>query len=81
MVVEPVFLLWRDLPSGDGSRYNTLELCLAAERVSGAETILGAQEIRGLWPVYPLTRTAQQVLLINGTTLWQQQKPVHLERW
>ena len=31
--------------------------------------------------LYPLTRTAQQVLLINGTTLWQQQKPVHLERW
>ena len=77
MAVEPVFLLRRDLPSGDGSRYDTLELCLAAERVSGAETILGAQEIRGLWRVYPLTRTARNMLLIDGITLRQHTVQVH----
>ena len=77
MAVEPVFLLRRDLPSGDGSRHDTLELCLAAERVGGAETIFGAQEIRGLWRVYPLTRTARNVLLIEGITLRQQTVQVH----
>ena len=59
MAVEPVFLLRRHLPFGEGPRYDTLELCLAAERESGLETVLGAQEIRGLWRVYPLTRTAE----------------------
>ena len=77
IAVEPVFLLRRDLPSSGGSRYDTLELCLAAERVCGLETVLGAQEIRGLWRVYPLTRTARNVLLIDGITLRQQTVQVH----
>ena len=42
---------------------------MAAEKVSGTETILGAQEIRGLWRVYPLTRTARNKLLIDNLTL------------
>ena len=42
-----------------------------AEKVSGTETILGAQEIRGLWRVYPLTRTARNKLLIENLTLRQ----------
>ena len=41
MAVEPLFLLRRDLPSGDGSRYDPLELCLAAERVIGRRRYLG----------------------------------------
>ena len=52
-------------------KYDTLEICLAAEKVSGTETILGAQEIRGLWRVYPLTRTARNKLLIENLTLRQ----------
>ena len=54
------FLLRRDLPLNDSFKYDTLEICLAAEKVSGTETILGAQEIRGLWRVYPITRTARE---------------------
>ena len=35
MAVEPVFLLRRDLPANDSLKYDTLEICLAAEKVSG----------------------------------------------
>ena len=42
-----------------------------------AETILGAQEIRGLWRVYPLARTSRNVLLIDGITFRQQTVQVH----
>ena len=75
--VEPVFLLRRELPPDSGSRFDTLEICLAAERVSGSETILGAQEIRGLWRLYPLSRKARNDLLINGLTLRQKTVQVH----
>lgn len=66
--VEPLFLLRRNLPpaSGERDRFEALELCLAAERVSGRETIMGAQEIRGLWRIYPTNRTARTKLLIEG---------------
>ena len=73
---EPVFLLRRDLPPIDPTRmndtedqydrYSALEICLAAERVAGRETILGAQEIRGLWRIYPMSRPARNLLLIGG---------------
>ena len=72
MAVEPVFLLRRDLPANDSVKYDTLEICLAAEKV-----ILGAQEIRGLWRVYPLTRTARNKLLIENLTLRQKTVQVY----
>ena len=77
MAVEPVFLLRRDLPANDSLKYDTLEICLAAEKVSGTETILGAQEIRGLWRGYPLTRTARNKLLIENLTLRQKTVQVY----
>ena len=67
--VEPVFFLRRSLPTQGDTLYDSLEICLAAEKVSGPETILGAQDIRGLWRVYPLSREARNCLLINGITL------------
>ena len=45
--------------------------------MSGTETILGAQEIRGLWRVYPLTRTARNKLLIDNLTLRQKTVQVY----
>lgn len=67
--VEPVFVLNRELPPRKDGRYDTLEICLAAEQVSGLETILGAQEIRGLWRIYPLTHQARDTLLLSGIPL------------
>lgn len=67
---EPVFLMKRNLPPVDHSnRYTVLEICLAAEKESGPETILGAQEIHGLWRIYPLTRQARNTLLIEGMSI------------
>ena len=71
------FLLRRDLPLNDSFKYDTLEICLAAEKVSGTETIRGALEIRGLWRVYPLTRTARNKLLIDNLTLRQKTVQVY----
>ena len=71
------FLLRRDLPANDSLKYDTLEICLAAEKVSGTETIRGALEIRGLWRVYPLTRTARNKLLIENLTLRQKSVQVY----
>lgn len=71
--VEPVFLLRRDLPFNQQTpqekTYNALEVCLSAEKVSGRETITGAQEIRGLWRVYPIDREARTKLLLEGMTV------------
>ena len=72
-----LFLLRLDLPANDSLKQDTLEICLAAEKVSGTETILGAQEIRGLWRVYPLTRTARNKLLVDNLTLRQQTVQVY----
>ena len=71
------FLLRRELPAGDSSQYDTLEICLAAEKVNGAKTILGAQETRGLWRVHPLTKTDKNMLLIDSLTLRQQTVQVY----
>ena len=63
--VEPVFARVHDTPEGTG----VLEMCMAAENVSGRDTVAGAQRIRGLWRVYPKTSEARTTLLINGVEL------------
>ena len=65
LLAEPVFLRRRDI-SGTCS---ALDICLAAERVSGKESIYGAQDIKGLWRVYPMSRDARNKLLIEGISL------------
>jgi hypothetical protein len=68
--VKPVFLLSKDLPLvGDHERATTREICFAAEKVVGHNTIDGAQQIGGPWRVYPKTRTARVQLLVSGLSL------------
>ena len=67
--IHPVFLKRRDIPSVGDGEVSVLEMCLAAERVSGSGTIVGAQLIRGLWRIYPSTREARNTLLIQGLKL------------
>ena len=45
--------------------------------MSGTDKLLGAQEIRGLWRVYPLTRTARNKLLIENLILRQKTVQVY----
>ena len=63
--IHPVFIKNRDIPEGR-DRISGLELCLAAEQSAGRGTIVGAQDIRGLWRIYPATAQARNELLVKG---------------
>ena len=65
----PVFLKQRDISNSATQRPTVLEICVAAERVSGTGSIVGAQNIRGLWRIYPATKDARNTLLIQGICL------------
>ena len=67
--VSPVFIKTRDIPDNETNRLSVLEMCIGAEKVSGAGSILGAQTIRGLWRIYPTTKEGRTELLIKGVRL------------
>lgn len=67
--VNPVFLKNKDIPDSSTKYPSVLEICLAAEKVSGRSSIVGAQEIRGLWRIYPETKEARTALLVKGVTV------------
>ena len=68
--IKPVFFKARDVPfSGESHTTTVLDVCLAAERVSGHGSVVGSQQIGGLWRVYPATREARSQLLIEGIRL------------
>eukprot|EP00745_Piridium_sociabile_P001802 TRINITY_DN110908_c0_g1_i12.p3 TRINITY_DN110908_c0_g1~~TRINITY_DN110908_c0_g1_i12.p3 ORF type:complete len:149 (-),score=21.76 TRINITY_DN110908_c0_g1_i12:900-1346(-) len=64
----PVFIRNRDIPGASdfNSRPSVLDVCLAAERVLGRDSIIGAQMIKGLWRVYPATDEDRSNLLLKG---------------
>jgi len=64
--IPPVFLKLRDIPDSTTNRPSVLEMCLAAEKVSGRGSIVGAQDIRGLWRIYPANKEARATLLVKG---------------
>ena len=63
--VEPFFLKKRDIPQQLG----TIQLCEACEQVSGPETMIGAQQIKGLWRLYPASVTAREKIIAEGVIL------------
>ena len=65
----PVYLINSDLPSFEEKVYTTVEICRAAEAVTGPRTIDGAQPKDLLWRVYPLTQQARCDLLVSGLSL------------
>ena len=67
--VHPVFIKARDIPDNFNKPANVLELCVAAEKVAGTASIVGAQLIGGLWRIYPATTEARNSLLIKGIRL------------
>ena len=46
-----------------------MEICAAAERATGPGSFHGAQQIHGLWRLYPKTREARVEILIKGIRL------------
>ena len=67
--VHPVFLLNRELPGTDEKDYSVFELCTAAEKTAGFETMEGAQRIGSLWRLYPKSIDARIALLTTGMYL------------
>ena len=77
--VLPVFLREKDIPRAGITPVSVLEICTAAERVTGLRTIEGAQWINFQWRIYPLTRKARDDLLIQGIVLRDTQLKVSAE--
>lgn len=67
--VLPVFIRNNDIARTALNPATVLEVCLAAERISGRGSIIGAQDIRGLWRIYPANRDSRNTLLIQGIAL------------
>ena len=70
---------------GPSCETDVLELCVAAERISGRETIAGAQRIRSLWRVSSDQGSANLAPCIRGGAAWTdrgvlRQEPIYTER-
>ncbi len=68
-LVQPVFLLNKSLPAVEEKDYSVAEICAAAERTAGFETVEGAQRIGGLWRLYAKDNEARIKLLVSGIIL------------
>lgn len=66
---EPVFVINNQLPAFEQKQFSTAEICAAAERVCGYNSIEGAQRIGSLWRIYPRSRDNRQKLLLQGLVL------------
>ena len=64
----PVFIPSRNLPDNtdNGIQYTVRELCAAAEKTSGYNSVIGAQKIGGLWRIYPKSAENRAMLLLKG---------------
>ena len=67
--VLPVFAINNELPGFDQKQFSTSEICAAAERVTGYNSLEGAQRIGGLWRIYPRQKEARLKLLTQGFAL------------
>eukprot|EP00745_Piridium_sociabile_P012589 TRINITY_DN19220_c0_g1_i3.p2 TRINITY_DN19220_c0_g1~~TRINITY_DN19220_c0_g1_i3.p2 ORF type:complete len:120 (-),score=19.90 TRINITY_DN19220_c0_g1_i3:927-1286(-) len=62
----PVFLPLRNLPPENENHYTVREICTAAEKSSGYNSIIGAQRIGGLWRIYSKSVDYRNTLLLSG---------------
>ena len=67
--IPPVFVVNNQLPAFDEKLFTTAEICAAAEKRCGFETIEGAQRIGALWRIYPRSSEARRKLQIEGFIL------------
>ena len=68
--VQRVFLLSKSLSAVEDKEYTIADICAAAERTAGFETVDGAQRIGGLWTLYPRTAIlARMSLFTRGIVL------------
>ena len=65
---EPLFVTARSLPYFD-SPPDTIDMCSAAEAVTGKGTMRGVQRIKGLWRLYPRQSQFRDKLLMEGIVM------------
>ena len=65
---EPLFVTARSLPYFD-SPPDTIDMCAAAEAVTGRGTMRGAQRIKGLWRLCPRQSQFRDKLLMEGMVM------------
>ena len=70
-LAEPVFLMKRDIPEGVDQKFLELDICHAAEVVSGKETIGACQNYGSMYRLYATNRTARAALLTQSISLYQ----------
>ena len=75
--VLPLFFRRMDIASVEVTPLKCYEVCTAAERVSGEDTITGAQAMNNLWRLYPKTREARVTLLTRGIFIRGLAVPLH----
>ncbi|KAL8614396.1 hypothetical protein ACOMHN_007734 [Nucella lapillus] len=61
----PVFVLNNQLPAFDEKAFSTAEICAAAEKCTGYESVEGAHRIGGLWRIYPRSGESRNTVLIR----------------
>lgn len=69
--VPAVFIRNSQIPKATEKFPTCLEVCCAIERSLGQGTIIGAQQIRGLWRIYPASSSARNKLLLEGFSIRQ----------
>ena len=67
--VAPVYVTASSLPAAEEKQYSVSELCSAAEKTAGFQSMEGAQRIGGLWRLYPTNIDARVALLTKGIVL------------
>ena len=62
----PVFIPCRMLPDCENRPLTVREVCAAAEKTCGYNSMVGAQRLGNLWRIYPRTEGYRASLLMNG---------------
>lgn len=68
----PVFIVHSDLPDG----IDTVDICEAAEKVTGFGSIVGCQRIGSVWRLYPLSKESRAKLVGGQLCMGGRQIPM-----
>jgi len=76
-MVKPAYMKYSEAIGREDRWLSTREICGAAEKIAGYETMEGAQLVGGLWRLYPKTKAARTALLAEGLTLRGKKIPLY----
>lgn len=74
--VEPLFIQHSDIPGRDQLPVRPFDICMAASDSVGRDSILGAQNVRGIWRIYCRSREKRLEMLVKGLSLRGRKVPL-----